>query len=115
MPPQYAALGDFTINAIPEGYVQRKANGKYDICINKVYYFINDSFNFEGLAYLGEWDLNPRAGEPQVDYPYFVTHLFNSDFREFTRHGYGRDVPVLSRLHEAELFKPDCREYSLEK
>lgn len=46
LPEQFGALGDFTINAIPEDYVVPAGNNKYYICINKMYYFINDSFNF---------------------------------------------------------------------
>lgn len=114
--PQFYALGDFTINAIPEGYVQPKKNGKYDICINKMYFFINDSFNFEDFEYLGPWNLEEESKYLLLNSNYSKkTHLLNSDFREFQRHGYGRYFPVLSKLHEVEDFEPVCKEYPFVK
>lgn len=108
LPDQYGALGNFTINAIPEGYVKPKGNNKYDICIDKMYYFINDSFNFEGLGDLSLWELN-KNGEDNTNET-STRWLENSDFRYFRRHGYGREFPVLSRLHEIEDFKLKCLE-----
>lgn len=102
LPAQYWALGDFTINAIPEGYVERLKNGKYKICINKIYYFINDSFNFEGDEPLGPWNLDYINKPLHIIYP--DTFLENIDFQKFQRHGFGRYFPVLSRLHELEDF-----------
>lgn len=105
--PQYAALGDFTINAIPEGYIQPQGNGKYKICVKKVYFFVNDVFNFEGKEYLCGWALNNDEDcDPWGYAP--ITNLFNSDLMNYKRHGYGPDFPVLSRLHQSENFKPDC-------
>lgn len=106
-PPQYWALGDFTINAIPEGYVVPKNNGAYDVCVNKIYLFVNDSFNFEDNACLGPWILDP---EPEFSEVPGLVILNNADFREFQRHGYGRYFPVLSKLHELENFTPMCLE-----
>lgn len=113
LPGQYIALGNFTINAIPEGYVEPKANGKYDICINKMYYFINDSFNFEGNGDLSLWKLN-KKNEAQANET-SSSLLFNSVFRDFRRHGYGREFPVLSNLREIEDFEPYCLENQYEK
>lgn len=36
VPTQYGALGNFTINALPEGKIIYKGHNQYDICINKV-------------------------------------------------------------------------------
>lgn len=121
--PQYWALGDFTINAIPEGYVQPKGNGKYDICVNKVFLFVDDKFNFEGSGLLGTWNLHNRYPSSMLEkyatswlYEYFpITYLSNSDFREFQRHGYGATIPVLSKPHEVENFEPVCKEYPFVK
>lgn len=101
---QYGALGNFTINALPEGYVEPKGNGKYDICVQKMYYFVNDAFNFEGSEPLGKW----RLHKDNPAYPGEISgrYLFNGDFTSFSRHGYGREFPVLSRLHEIENFVP---------
>lgn len=112
---QYIGLGNFSINAIPEGYVQPKGNGRYDICVNKMYSFINDVFNFDGDQTYGAWDLYPQAETTLALPNQIITHLQNSDFREFRRHGYGRYFPVLSRLHEMENFQPICWEYSIVK
>lgn len=111
--PQYGALGNFTINAIPEGYVEPKGNGKYDICVQKMYYFINDSFNFEGFEELGPWRVN--KANPNTPGETDWRFLRNKHFRDITRHGYGREFPVLSRLHEFEDFTPHCLEYEYEK
>lgn len=113
--PQYLALGDFTINAIPEGYIQPKDNGKYDICVNKMYFFINDVFNFENFEYLGHWDLNQGYENSYLENYTDRFALYNSDFREYRRHGYGRYFPVLSKLHQVEDFEPVCKEYSFAK
>lgn len=110
LPAQYVALGDFTINALPEGYVEPLGNGIYNICVQKVYLFINDMFNFENWSYLGFWNLNSREDRGPLS-PYFVTHLFNGDFENFRRHGYGKYFPVLSKLHEIEEFMPQCIPY----
>lgn len=109
LPAQYYALGDFTINALPEGYVQPKANGKYEICVNKVYFFINDSFNFEGNEPLGIWYLDYDPAISTLLSPFIEVN--NSDFKDFQRYGYGRNFPVLSKLHELEDFVPVCIEY----
>lgn len=109
--PQYAALGDFTINAIPEGYVKPKGNGEYEICVKNVYLFVNDVFNFEGNEPLGRWDLNEDKEYDAWGYTP-ITNLFNSDFQIFKRHGYGPNIQVLSRLHRSTKFKPDCWQVS---
>ncbi len=109
--PQYMALGNFSINAIPEGYVQPKGNGKYDICINKVYLFINDSFNFDGHELLGFWELDPLTENLSLFSCFKGNLLDNGNFRDYQRHGYGRYFPVLSKLHEIEDFQPICKEY----
>lgn len=111
LPAQYTALGDFTINALPEGSVEPLGNGKYRITVTRMYYFVNDMFNFENWAYLGSWNLNQRFDKPVLTMPTFMTPLFNSDFSAFRRHGYGQYFPVLSRLHEVENFKPQILEY----
>lgn len=81
-----------------------------------MYYFVNDTFNVEGFAYLGRWNLNDHSKGNNLIVPYFLTDLFNADFRKFSnKHGYGRDFPVLSRLHEVEDFEPKCVRYHFEK
>lgn len=117
LPPQYLALGDFTINALPEGRVTPKGNGKYEICIDKVFIFINDRFNFEGEEYLGKWDLDNITGDTLL-VPLFELRgdrLYNSYFKQFSKHGYGRSFPVLSRLQEIENFYPICKDYQFVK
>lgn len=82
-------------------------NGEHEICVDKVFYFVNDSFNFEGDEWLGPWLLtyHDKDGDKNTE----VTSLNNAMLRNIRKYGYGRDFPVLSRLHEAEGFTPDCR------
>lgn len=58
------------MNAMPEGYVRLLENGEYEICVNKMYYFVNDIFNFENEDFLGAWDVNPRFEKPTLIVPY---------------------------------------------
>lgn len=115
LPAQYCALGNFTINALPEGYVEPLGHGKYRVCVNKVYFFINNIFNFEENAYLGSWELGTENERLTQTVPNILFPIHNRHFREFQRHGYGRYFPVLSPLHEMKDFYPQCLEYSLEK
>lgn len=104
--PQYWALGNFSINALPEGTVIPLERGGHRICVTNVYLFIHDTFNFEGFADLGYWDPESKK------FPAFSTQLMglsNSDFREFRRrHGYGRDFTVLSPLYKLHGFDGKC-------
>lgn len=107
LPAQYWALGDYTINALPEGRVRYVGNGEHEICLDKVYYFINDSFNFEGNEPLGPWKLKymDNDGNEKAQ----LTFIDNFLLRNYRKFGYGRYFPVLSRLHEVENFTPECR------
>lgn len=108
--PQYLALGNHTIHAIPEGVVKSLGGNEYEICVNKFYYTIVDYFNFEGPEFLGYWPLNPEE-EARSGINTNIG-LFNGYFRDYKKTGYGRDFPVFSKLHEAEDFQPTCLRYT---
>lgn len=114
--PQYRALGDFTIRALPKGYVRPLKGGRHEICLNGVDLFVDDIFNFDGDAILGIWDFDnmrlvhgPSELSPERDDEYGRIILDNRNFRDFReRTGYGRDFRVLSPLHKLEDFKEEC-------
>ncbi|MBD5642174.1 MAG: hypothetical protein HDQ91_07140 [Desulfovibrio sp.] len=96
--PQFQALGDYSLGALAKGYTMPAGNGKHYICISNAYSFVNDSFDFEGIQWLGNWDFENndfyalRPGD---------IRLFNSTFRNFSqRSKHGRDFRIVSPLYE---------------
>lgn len=105
--PQYWALGSFTVNALPKGVVIPLSGGGHRICISDVYLFISDNVNFEGDQKLGFWNV---ADTVFPSFSPFNRKIFNNEiFKSFRkRHGYGRDLMVLSPLKRIEDFAGGC-------
>lgn len=104
---QFRTLGDYNISALAKGEYRLTKDGEYKVCVDEVYLFINDHFNFDGSGWLSFWDFkNMRYGG---DFGLLNTLLENEDFQDFRkRTGYGKDFRVVSLLHKYADFKPQC-------
>lgn len=96
--PQFQALGDYSLGALAKGYTVPAGKGSHYICITDAYSFVNDSFDFDGFQWLGNWDF--KKGDFSVFWPLDMI-LFNSTFRTFAeRTNHGRNFRVVSPLYE---------------
>ena len=96
--PQFQALGNYSLGALAKGYTMPAGDGKHYICISNAYSFVNDSFDFNGFQWLGNWDI--ENGDFSISWPLDI-QLFNRTFRSFakiTKHG--RDFRIVSPLYE---------------
>lgn len=104
--PQYWALGDFSMQALPKGTVIPLDGGGYRICVSEVYLHLHDTFNFAGSAPLAVWDTKNKKF-PSLSWS--MMKLANSDFTGFRdKHGYGKDFTVLSPLYKVPGFEGKC-------
>lgn len=103
LPPQYVALGNFAIHALPKGKIIKNGRGGYAARVTDVYFFVKDSFNFDGNQFLGTWDdVNMKALALWPGSKF----IGNIDFREFReKTGYGLDFQILSPLRKVENFE----------
>lgn len=95
--PQYQALGDYSLSGLVKGFTEPDSRGGHHICIANAYSLVNDSFDFDGFQWLGNWnfanqDIAYNGGTP----------FFNGTFRKFSEAsgGYGRDYRIVSNLYE---------------
>jgi LysM repeat protein len=97
-PPQFsgtAAPGAVTaLCGTPSGHV---------VVITQVGIYAQDSFDFEGLQYLGQWPIRTAFGITVG-----ACHVWNSDFRDWrTSNGKGGDFEVFSDIKATALNPPD--------
>ncbi len=96
--PQFQALGNYSLGALAKGFTKPAGDGEHFICITNAYSFVNDSFDFKGIEWLGNWDL--ENGDFSIIRPMDM-RLFNSTFQYFAeRTNHGRDFRVVSPLYE---------------
>lgn len=103
---RYYALGDFTIRALAKGAVHPLKDGGHEICVNNVYLFLDDAFNFDGDGKLGFWDFdNLEFAHAKI----YKEYISNSDFQTFRQQtGYGRDFRIVSPLQKVEGIDKYC-------
>lgn len=107
MRPQYWALGNFSINALPQGTIIPLEGGGHRICVSDVYLFIHDTFNFEVFGELGLWDYENKKF-PAISF-FDSMVLTDKDFRDFRdRHGFGKISPFFLPLYKVPGFEGEC-------
>lgn len=106
-----AALASFMLYALAKGTIRPKS-GKHEITVEEVAVLAKDAFNFtdtkddiengKSESYLF-WNCDPPGfGITPFYAPYGAKELFNRDFNEFRRLGFGNDFIILAGPHMVE-------------
>lgn len=83
--------------------------GEHYICVTDAFSFVNDSFDFNGIQWLGNWDFEKSdfSAYPELGK---TSWLFNKSFQNFSRRtGHGRDFRVVSPLYRIPKQELDFR------
>lgn len=86
----YATLGDFNIRLLVFGIINFTQFNQYSISINKVGFYIEDKFDYEGFQHLGFW--NPANNQVNKVDPgntkfYQITNGSYREYRDKTSMG----------------------------
>jgi hypothetical protein len=103
-----AALGKFTFRICVAGTVEPrpKKSGGHLVTINEIGVYVRDSFDFNGMQFLGFWNSNTNK-VAMLDLT-VCDRVWNSDFRQWrTANGKGGDFEIFSDMKRVLRTPPD--------
>lgn len=98
------AMGNFVINAVAKGVVEKQANGSFLITVEQIGLYVKDKFNFVGINFYLCWSYKDKDFSPYKKYKDNYHWLTNNEFNQFRKNlNKGEDFLIFSDVEKESI------------